>query len=50
MKTKTIKSERIVYIDACPICKKEIKGFSESNVKYNMKLHKEKCERLNGKE
>lgn len=47
MKTKTITSERTVYIDKCPICKKEIKAFSESNLNYNMRLHKEKCEKQN---
>lgn len=33
------------------ICKKEIKGFSESNLEYNMRLHKEKHdkEKTNGK-
>lgn len=46
MKTKTITSTRTVYSDKCPICKQEIKAFSESNLEYNMKLHKEKCKRL----
>ena len=41
MKKTIIKSERIVYSDICPICKKEIKGFSESSLEYNMRLHKE---------
>lgn len=42
MKKKEITSKRIVYSEECPICKKEIKGFSESNLKYNMGLHKDK--------
>lgn len=42
MKKTIIKSERTVYSEVCSICKKEIKGFSESNLEYNMKLHKEK--------
>lgn len=42
MKTEKITSTRIVYSDKCPICKKEIKAFSKSNLEYNMKLHKEK--------
>lgn len=45
MKKETITSTRIVYSDKCKICKKQIKAFSESNLEYNMKLHKEKCER-----
>ena len=42
MKQETIKSERIVYSEVCPICNKKIRGFSESAVKFNMELHKEK--------
>ena len=42
MKKTIIKSERTVYSEECKICKKEIKGFSESNLEYNMRLHKEK--------
>ena len=42
MKKETITSERIVYSEKCSVCKKEIKAFSESNLKYNMRLHKEK--------
>ncbi len=41
MKKEIVKSERIVYSEKCNICKKEIKGFSETNVEYNMRLHKE---------
>lgn len=47
MKKETITSTRIVYSDKCSICKKIIKAFSESNLEYNMKLHKEKHEREN---
>ena len=45
MKKKIIKSERTVYFENCPKCKKEIKGFSESNLEYNMRLHKETHEK-----
>ena len=45
MKTEKITSVRIVYSDKCKVCKKKIKGFSESNLEYNMRLHKEKCEK-----
>lgn len=31
--------EMIQYSDKCNICKKEIKGFSESQVKYNLEVH-----------
>ena len=43
MKKEIIKSERIVYSDKCSNCKKKIKGFSKSNLEWNMRLHKEKC-------
>lgn len=42
MKKQIIKSERIVYSEKCKVCKKEIKGFSESALVYNMRLHREK--------
>ena len=42
MKEQQITSTRTVYSDKCNICKQEIKGFSESNLEYNMRLHKEK--------
>lgn len=45
MEKKEITSTRIVYSDKCKKCKKEIKGFSESNLKYNMRLHKETHEK-----
>ena len=41
MQEDIIKSERIVYSEICPICKKKIKGFSESHLKYNVDRHKE---------
>ena len=41
MKKETITSTRTVYSDECSKCKKIIKGFSESNLEYNMRLHKE---------
>ncbi len=46
VKKETITSTRTQYSDKCPICKEEIKAFSESNLEYNMKLHKEKCKKL----
>ena len=39
MKKTTNTFERTQYMDKCPICKKEIKGFSESQVKYNLEVH-----------
>lgn len=41
MKVKTIKitKEQKQYSDKCPVCSKIIKGTSESQVKYNMKVH-----------
>ncbi len=37
---KTIKKiERIQLSEVCPKCKKEIKGTSESMVKYNLQVH-----------
>ena len=41
MKKQGITSTRTVYSDECPVCKKEIKAFSESSLEYNMRLHKE---------
>lgn len=49
MKKTIVKSERVVYSENCPICKQEIKAFSESNLEYNMKLHKEKHDKENTK-
>ena len=45
MKIETITSSRKVYSEKCKRCKKKIKAFSESNFEYNMRLHKEKCEK-----
>jgi hypothetical protein len=42
MKKQIITSTREVFIEKCPNCKQEIKGFSESNLEYNMRLHREK--------
>ena len=39
MKKQTATIERICYIDKCPICKKQINGTSEGQVKYNIKTH-----------
>lgn len=36
---------RIVHYICCPLCDKEIKGTSPSQVDYNLKLHLEKCEK-----
>ena len=35
------------YFVDCPICKKEIKGTSKSQVEYNLKLHIDKHKRKN---
>ena len=40
---ETKKEERTILYELCPYCKKEIKGTSESQVLYNLKLHMEKC-------
>ena len=46
--TGTIK--RVEYLDKCPICKKQIKGTSEGQVKYNIKTHiRQKHPKKNGK-
>ena len=42
VKKQQVTSTRTVYSDKCSECKQEIKGFSESNLEYNMRLHKEK--------
>ena len=39
MKKRTINKETLEYFDKCPNCKKEIIGSTESQVKYNMKIH-----------
>jgi len=33
------------FEEKCPKCDKIIKGTSESQVRYNLKLHKEKCDK-----
>jgi len=38
---------RKIFYVYCPICDKEIKGTNPKQVEYNLKLHIEKCERLN---
>ncbi len=45
MKKQIITSTRIQYSVECSICGEEIKAFSKSNLKYNLRLHKEKCVR-----
>ena len=45
MKKESITSTRIKYSDKCLKCKKEIVGFSVSNLEYNLRLHKEKCKK-----
>ncbi len=50
MKKETITSSRTLYSEECSICKNKIKGFSESNLKYNMRLHKEKHKEKHKKE
>ena len=49
MKKEKITSTRTVYSEECSVCKQKIKGFSESNLEYNMRLHKEKHEKVKGK-
>ena len=49
MKKRVITSTREVYMEDCPKCHKEIRAFSESNLKYNMKLHIESCKGKNKK-
>ena len=39
MNSKIEKINRIAYSEECPICKKEIKGGSESALKYNLEIH-----------
>ncbi len=39
MKKTTNTFERTQYSEKCPICKREIKGFSESQVRYNLEVH-----------
>ena len=39
MKKTTETIERIRYSKNCPKCKREIKGFSESMVEYNLEVH-----------
>ena len=47
MKKETITSTRTVYSEECSECKQKIKGFSESSLEYNMRLHKEKHSKNN---
>lgn len=39
MKKQINTREITQYSEKCPVCKKEIKGFSESQVKYNLEVH-----------
>jgi predicted RNA-binding Zn-ribbon protein involved in translation (DUF1610 family) len=43
MRKIKIQTEKEYYEETCPKCGKSIKGTSESQVRYNLKLHKEKC-------
>lgn len=45
MKKKTVTSTRTAYMENCPFCQREIIGFSESGLEYNLKLHKEGCDK-----
>ena len=47
MKKQTIKTEKTQYSEDCPICKKQIKGYSESQVLYNMQVHLDRTHQLN---
>lgn len=42
MKKETKQREITQFSEKCPKCKKPIKGFSKSQVEYNLKLHLEK--------
>jgi len=44
---KEITIEKKGFEDTCPICGDKFQALSESQMEYNMKLHKEKCERNN---
>ena len=37
MQKKTINQE--ILVEKCPICKKEIIGTTENQIKYNLKIH-----------
>lgn len=39
MDKRILTTERIQYFKRCPLCKQEIKGFSESQVDYNLDVH-----------
>ena len=39
MKNKTITKKQVQYSEKCTFCGKEIIGTSESQVKYNLKVH-----------
>ena len=46
MKKEQVTSTRTIYSEKCSVCGKTIKGFSESNLEYNMRLHKEKHDKI----
>ncbi len=45
MKKIKVTQEVEYFEKKCPKCGKQIKGTSESQVKYNLRLHKEKCDK-----
>lgn len=52
MKTKKQEVQkyiRIIYLDKCEICGKEIQGFSPDGMRYNLKIHKEQKHKGNKK-
>jgi hypothetical protein len=46
MKIKKTKTEKTQYSEDCSICKREIKGFSESAMLYNMQVHLDRTHQL----
>lgn len=39
MKSRKVTKKGIEYYEKCPHCEKEIKGSTESQVKYNLEIH-----------
>jgi len=48
METKKITTTRKIFIEKCKNCGREIKGFSISNLEYNLKLHKNAHKKVKG--
>tara|TARA_Y100000034_G_C6905867_1_gene420308 strand:- start:4368 stop:4535 length:168 start_codon:yes stop_codon:yes gene_type:complete len=43
VKSRRIIKKEIEYYDTCKICKKEIKGSTENQVRYNLDIHVKSC-------